>query len=400
MKTIAVYCPLLTGGGAEKVAGLISKALEPYVDKVYFFILYKRKITYEYGGELICFGFDEIDKKYARFGRLVVFGRKALAYLKLPGRMRKTKRELGIDCTISFLDFPSIINILARADDKIIASIRCPKTPQKQQSIGIVSKIRTFVYHALLRKYLNRADMIISASHGIREDLEENFGVAAEKSRVIYNFLDQDKINSVKKEEIEPEYKDFFENKFIFLSVGRWEEEKNPESILNSFAEISQWNPTAGLVFIGEGSLREKLIKTGEQKGLEDKVLFIPYTSNPYKYMEQSDVLISDSLYEGFPNVLIEAMCCGCPPVAVDCFAGPREIIGDMTTYTTAICGVKAFPRGILFERGKLQEAMQYVLDNQEKLQKMAECDRLYTQQYSNEEIVRQWMACIGGDAE
>lgn len=400
MKTIAVFCPLLTGGGAERVAGLISKALEPYVDKVYFFVLYKRKITYEYGGELICFDFDKIDKAYSRYGRPIVFCRKALEYLYLPKRMRKTKKELGIDCTISFLDFPSIINILSRADDKIIASIRCPKTPQKQQSGGMVSRLRTFVYHTMLRKYLNRADMIVSASHGIREDLEENFGVKAGKSKVIYNFLDQEKINKSKSEEIEPEYKDFFENKFTFLSVGRLEKEKNPESILNSFVEICQSDPNIRLVFVGAGSLREGLIKTRDRMRLQDKVLFISYTSNPYKYIARSNVLVSDSLYEGFPNVLIEAMCCGCPPVAVDCFAGPREIIGDITTYTTAICGVKAFPKGVLFERGRLQEAMQYVLDNQEKLQKMAECDILYIQQYSNDEIVRQWVECMGEIAE
>lgn len=396
MGTIAVFCPTLTGGGAEKVAGLLSRELESYGDKVYFFVLYKKKITYEYGGRLICFDFDKIDERYLRYGRFVVFGRKALAYLYLPKRMREVKRKLGINCTISFLDFPSVLNILSRADDKIIASIRCPKTPQKQQSVEWISKLRTFVYHAMLRKYLNRADGIVSASYGIREDLEQNFGIAEEKSHVIYNFLNQEKINVLKEEKIEAKYKDFFENNFVFICVGRLEKEKNPESVLNSFSQMAQSESNIRLLFVGEGTLRKRLINIAEQKGIQKQVLFISYTQNPYKYMKRSNALILDSFYEGFPNVLVEAMCCGCPPIAVDCFAGPREIIGDITTYMTKINGVKVLPRGILFERGKLHEAMQFVVENPIKLREMGEYGRAYVRQYSNKEIVKQWKKCIG----
>ena len=397
MKTIAIYCPMLTGGGAEKVAGMVSMALEPYVDKVYFFLLYKRKITYEYSGELVCFDFDRIDEKYSRYGRIVTFLRKALAYLHLPKRMQKTKRELGIDCTISFLDFPSVINILSRAEDKIVVSVRSPKSPQKQKDSGIAEKLRVFIYHTMLRRYLNKADVVVPASYGIGEDMTVNFGVATEKIRVIYNFLNKEKINEIKSEVIEPEYRNFFDNHFTYLSVGRLGKEKNPESILHSFAEISRENADARLVFVGDGVLRGRLAEAAEQMGIQDKVLFIPYTSNPYKYMANSNVLVTNSLYEGFPNVLIEAMCCGCPPVSVDCYTGPREIIGDITTYETTIGGVRAFPRGILFERGKLSDAMKYALENREELRKMAECAKLYAEQYSNEAIVRQWVECVGG---
>lgn len=398
-KTVAIFCPLLTGGGAERIAGLLSKELIPYVDKVYFFVLYRRKITYEYDGELICFDFDRIDAAYSKYGRFVVFCRKALEYMCLPKRMRQTKQKLGIDCTISFLDFPSIINILSRANDKIIASIRCPKTPQKQQSIGIISKLRTFVCHTLLRKYLNKADIVVSASYGIREDLEENFGVAAEKSRVVYNFLDQKRIDAIKEEEIEIEYKDFFENKFIFLCVGRLEKEKNHESVLNAFVKISRLYPDTGLVFVGEGSLRENLVGISRKQKIQEKVLFIPFTSNPYKYMARSNALILGSFYEGFPNVLMEAMCCGCPLISVDCVAGPREIIGDIVTYKTAIKDLQVFPRGVLYKQGKLWEAMRYVFENREKLQGMRECGRAYVQQYSNDKIIKQWLECIEGAA-
>ncbi len=50
---------------------------------------------------------------------------------------------------------------------------------------------------------------------------------------------------------------------------------------------------------------------------------------NPYKYLKKSDIFVLSSLWEGFPNVILEALCCGLPVVSTDCLTGPAEIINS-----------------------------------------------------------------------
>lgn len=389
---IAIYCPRLTGGGAEKIAGMLSKELSQYYKDVYFFVLYKKNITYEYGGQIVDFGFDDIDNKYV--GKRKWF-KKFIAYLKLPMRMKNRKRELNISCTISFLDFPSIINILSKANDKIIVSIRSPKTPQKSQTHSIRNRLRVFVCHALLKLFLKRADVVVPASYGIGEDLTTNFNVSKNKVRVIYNFINIDAILNQKNKEIEEREKNFIENKFNILCVGRLEEEKNPRTLLTSFAKVAKHFSDVNLIFLGDGSLRASLIEETKILGIESKVMFVPYTNNPYKYMSRCDALIVDSLYEGYPNVIIEAMACSLPVLSVDCFSGPREIIDNMKSYKEKIQGIKCCDKGILFERGFEEEAITYAINHKNDLEKMSLNAKMFILKYSNEYIVSEWQKII-----
>ena len=97
--------------------------------------------------------------------------------------------------------------------------------------------------------------------------------------------------------------------------------------LLKAFASVKKEMPHAALVIVGENLSCGKPEKLVAELGITDSVLFTGRTKNPYKYMRNSDCYVLASLFEGFPNAMVEAMACGCPIIAADCKSGPREIL-------------------------------------------------------------------------
>ena len=92
----------------------------------------------------------------------------------------------------------------------------------------------------------------------------------------------------------------------------------------------------------------EKLI---QELHLEKLVMLLGFKENPFSYLSRSDVFVLSSISEGFSNVLVEAMACGCPVVSTDCPTGPGEIldrgkygylvpVGDPTAMAEAVLEV------------------------------------------------------------
>ena len=82
-------------------------------------------------------------------------------------------------------------------------------------------------------------------------------------------------------------------------------------------------------MILGDGPLRSELEALIIELGLDDVVSLLGYVENPLKYFARADVFVLSSHVEGLPNVLVEAMMCGCTPVSTDCPTGPREVLQD-----------------------------------------------------------------------
>lgn len=82
-------------------------------------------------------------------------------------------------------------------------------------------------------------------------------------------------------------------------------------------------------MILGDGDKRNELKSLCSALNVDEDVQFPGFVDNPFAYMAAADVFVLSSIWEGLPNVLIEALACGTPVVSTDCPSGPREILQD-----------------------------------------------------------------------
>lgn len=112
----------------------------------------------------------------------------------------------------------------------------------------------------------------------------------------------------------------------LLVACGRLHPQKGYPYLLAAVAKVRQSLPVQ-LWIVGEGALRPVIERQIQALGLTDTVHLLGFQTNPYQYMAAADVFVLSSLYEGFGNVVVEAMACGAPVVATDCPHGPAEIL-------------------------------------------------------------------------
>lgn len=113
----------------------------------------------------------------------------------------------------------------------------------------------------------------------------------------------------------------------LLLAVGRLSAQKGLDRLIRAFAEVSTRHPDWTLVILGDGGLRPDLEAMVGQLGLGARIAMPGWAGNLAQWYEAADLFAMTSHYEGFPNVLIEAMAHGCPPLSFDLDTGPRDII-------------------------------------------------------------------------
>ena len=168
-------------------------------------------------------------------------------------------------------------------------------------------------------------DKVIAVSRTVGEDLCRLTATPASKVVTIYNPYD---FAEIERRSAEPVSHRFFgRGAPVLVSVGRLHSQKNYETLLRAFAEFTS-KRDAFLIILGEGEMRPQLEALRSSLGLEERVDMPGFVRNPMAYMGRADLFVLSSRYEGFANVIIEAMLCGCPVVSTD-FPGVREALGD-----------------------------------------------------------------------
>jgi glycosyltransferase involved in cell wall biosynthesis len=200
------------------------------------------------------------------------------------------------------------------------------------RNINTLSMVRENSQNYFQKKIINpildflfgHVDHVINQCHAMQDDLISICPNLKNKSSVIYNPVAKHIEDYVAKNHL-----DKISKRDYVLCVGRLEKQKAFHNAIIAFAQISLDFPNLRLKIVGEGSLENDLKLLAVEYGVSDKVDFEGFQIDLIPYYKYARVTILTSLYEGFPNVIVESIALNTPVVAFDCKSGPKEIIQD-----------------------------------------------------------------------
>ncbi len=111
------------------------------------------------------------------------------------------------------------------------------------------------------------------------------------------------------------------------LNVSRFSKRKDHTTSLKAFKIIKKKLNNIKLILIGYGPELSKVKSLAKELEINKDIIIINKTYNPYPYMKKSNLLILTSVYEGFPNVLVESLTIGTPVISTNANAGASEIV-------------------------------------------------------------------------
>lgn len=191
---------------------------------------------------------------------------------------------------------------------------------------------RSFGASFLLRKIIARVlyrmgSVCVCVSQAVKEDLSTHGVLPRSRLRVIYNAVDFDRVVEAARASVSHPW--FLEKRPVLIYFGRLEPVKRLEVVLKAFHFLREkLEIEAYLMFLGDGQSRDFLERLSDDLKLSSYVCFEGFTLSPFAYVARSQLMVFSSMYEGFGNVIVEALACGVNVVGVDCPGGPGEILG------------------------------------------------------------------------
>ena len=302
---IAIFIPSLHGGGAERVMVTLANGFAARGHRVDLVLTHAEG---PYLGEV------------AKNVRIINLGRKRVLTSLLP-LARYMHRERP-DAMLSALNHANVIAIVARKLSKV--TMRLVVSERNSLTCRPASKA-DWIVRTIMKRLYPHADTVVAVSQAMATELVTELGLPATKVAAIPNPIDIAALQVLAQERTNHPWFGAGQPPVI-LSVGRLETQKDYPTLLAAFAKLRSTSE-ARLIILGEGSKREELEQRVAQLGLIGAVDLVGFKENPFAWMAACDLFVLSSRFEGFPNVLVQAMACGAKVVSTDCPTGPHEIL-------------------------------------------------------------------------
>ncbi|MEZ8217590.1 Glycosyltransferase Family 4 [Candidatus Fervidibacteria bacterium JGI MDM2 SSWTFF-3-K9] len=288
-----------------------------------------------------------------------------LMSLKLADQLRQIRPNALLSALIN-------CNLTAILAQRFANGSKTVMSEHNTPSISLLSQSAAGTVLRMMRHLYPKADRIVAVSQGVADDLITLLNLPTEKVTVIYNPIVTPELFERSQKPINHPWLE--QNRLpVILAVGRLTKQKDYPTLFRAFSLVRQVRP-AKLLILGEGEERANLERLAVELGIQNDVSMPGFVDNPFAFMSKASVFVLSSAWEGFGNVLVEALACGCPVVATDCRSGPREIldngrygrlvpVGDHEALAKAILETLDSPDFPADRQTRIQRAMEFSVD-------------------------------------
>jgi len=298
-KKLIVFMPSIEDGGVEKNLYLILNYLSNKIANIKLITFdNKKKIKFKSNIEIItpALNFSFIKSRYPKYLiclikllQITLFNRKHII--------------LSFQANIFVLIVSKLLNI------KVLSRSNSSSTGWSKN----IFKQFIFFY------FFKKADEIIVNSFEFKKEMDKKYNI---NSKCILNPFNFKEIKKESKKKVKKIYK---KNSLKLISVGRLTDQKDFLTTLKAMNILK--NKNIELTIIGKGQNKEHLDRYIKINNLQKNIKFLGYKKNPFPFIRQADIFVLSSMFEGSPNVMIEALYLKKHIISTNCPTGPKEIL-------------------------------------------------------------------------